>query len=289
MSMRPVSLEGGPATTNALIKNRYIIFHFIMIWITALWPLWSIITHIPAYYRNAVKFVLMLPLHALAWYFEWLLVAIFVTKAFLIVVNIIHKPKEGYFPRDPKNKDYQFWCIRSVIKKFALYICHHFPLPWIDILAFKLFGVKAPWQTGLFDAWVDTEFIEIGENTIIGQGSLTMSSMITRDYLIIQKITIGDNCVIGGYSVLSPGSKVGNNVVLGTHSATSVGQELESNWVYLGVPARKYKKNEYQSDEISKDEKKRTTKKYIKQYLTIDDLEEIERKEKLMQKGDEAD
>ncbi len=274
MSIKPATVMNGPSTTNSLVLKRYVLIYIVMIWLDSLWPIYSIWTYAANY--GTTRFFLILPFHAIGWYFMWVVGAIIIAKIFLIIVNLIHKPREGYFPRDRKNKDYRYWCIRSVIKKYPFYILHNFPLPWVDILAFKLFGVKASMKSSLFDAWVDTEFLEIGKNTIIGQGSLVMSSMITKDYLIIKKIKIGDNCVIGGYSVVSPGSIVGDNVTLGTHSATTVDQELESNWVYLGVPARKYKVNEYKSMEQSDEEMKRTSKEFIKQYLTIDEVEEIE-------------
>ncbi|MHA1821239.1 MAG: hypothetical protein ACTSU2_14980 [Promethearchaeota archaeon] len=291
MSMRPATLKTGPATTNMLIRKRYIIIYFFIIWLDALIPIWMIWSHVSnvnyvtADKMELTRFFLTLPFHAILWYFTWILGAVVISKIFLVIVNLIHKPREGYFPRDPKNKDYKYWNIRAVIKKYPIYIIHNFPLPWMDIIVFKMFGVKTSMKVSLFDAWVDTEFIEIGENTIIGQGSLIMSTMLTRDFLIIKKIKIGKNCVIGGYSVLSPGTIVNDNVTLGTHSATTIEQELESNWVYLGVPARKYKRNEYKSMQESDEEIERTSKIYVKQFLTIDDIEEIELKKSLSKKN----
>lgn len=279
MSQKPASIVAGPATTNTLVSKWYVIIHFFMIWLSSLLPIYLIWSYASKFYALTLRYVLTLPFHALGWYFSWVFCAIFVAKFFLIIANLFHKPREGYFPRTKKNKDYRFWSIRAVIKKFAFFICNNFPLPWMDIIAYKIFGVKVPMKTGLFDAWVDTEFLEIGDNCIIGQGSLVMSTMVTRDFLIIKKIEIGDNCVIGGYSVVSPGSKIPDNVVIGTHSATTVNQELEEGWVYLGVPARKYKKNDYKSHMVSELEKKRTQGE-LKQYLTIDEVEEMERKEK---------
>ena len=279
MSQKPASIVAGPTTTNTLVSKWYVIIHFVMIWISSLLPIWMIWSHTSNYSSVNLRFILLLPFHALGWYFTWLFCAIFLAKFLLIIVNLIHKPREGYFPREKNSKDYQFWSLRAVIKKFAFWICNNFPLPWMDIIAFKIFGVKVPMKTGLFDAWVDTEFLEIGDNCIIGQGSLVMSTMVTRDFLIIKKIEIGDNCVIGGYSVVSPGSKIPDNCVIGTHSATTVDQELEEGWVYMGVPARKYKKNDFKSRQISKLEKQRTQGE-LKQYLTIDEMEDLEQQEK---------
>lgn len=250
MSSMPATLQGGPVTTNTLVRGWYIILHILLIWLSVIPPMLLIWLRVSTFIYDWAFYV-TLPIFTAMWYFVWLFSAILSSKIFLIIVNLIHKPKEGYFPRDNKNKDFKFWSLRATIKKFAFFICHNFPLPWLDIIAFKWFGVKVSMSTSLFDAWVDSEFIEIGKHTIIGQGSVLMSSMITRDWLILQKITIGDHCVVGGYSVVAPGTTIEDNVVIAVHSSTSVGQTLESDWVYIGQPAKKYKKNEFMSLEES--------------------------------------
>ncbi len=40
------------------------------------------------------------------------------------------------------------------------------------------------------------------------------------------------------------------NSILGGTSMTTVGQELEENYIYLGAPAKKYKKNVYFEDNL---------------------------------------
>jgi len=285
MSSKPVSFIVGPATTNTLVRKRYLIIYFFLIWVSSIFPIFLIWSNVANkdYELNLFKFFFFLPLHAIGWYFAWILSALISSKILLVIINLIHKPREGYFPRNPKNIDYRFWSLRATVKKFAIWVCHNFPLPWLDILAFKLFGCKINFNTAVFDAWVDTEFIEIGKNTIIGQGSLLMSSMVTRDYLIIKKIKIGDNCVIGAYSVISPGTIIPDNVSIGALSGTTVDQILEPNWVYLGVPARKYRTNEYLSMEESDEEMKRKSAE-LKQYLTIEEMEQLESQQELKEK-----
>ena len=271
----PASLRGGPTTTNSLSSKKYIIFYITIIWLSLLPVLYFVWLTWPGYSYNPVYFFFMFPLYAMFWYLLVVFDAIIFSKCILIIINIIHKPKEGYFRRTNKNRDYRFWTLRATIKKFALWVTHNCPLPWVDNFAFKLFGVKLEGNISLFDAYVDVEFIEIGNNTTIGQGSVIMSTMVTRDWLIIKKVKIGENVVIGTHSVVSPGSIVGDNSILGAMSATSVGQELEQGWIYMGVPARKYRKNEYLSLEES-DEEMARKRELFKQYLTIDEIEEVE-------------
>ena len=192
---------------------------------------------------NKAQFFLTLPLFVFAVYGIWTLCAIFTAAFILKIVKWIHPPKEGYFRKDPNNKDYKYWTLRATVKKFAIWLSHNFWVPWLDILAYKLFGMKISAKTAVFDAWVDTEFIEVGKNVTIGQASIVLGTMVTRDWLIIKKTVLKDNVVVGGYSVVAPGTTIEENTVLGAASSTLVGQTLESGWIYLGSPAKKFKEH----------------------------------------------
>ena len=45
-----------------------------------------------------------------------------------------------------------------------------------------------------------------------------------------------------------PGTIIGKNSVLAASSVTTVGQELEEGWIYVGIPAQKFKKNRFFED-----------------------------------------
>ena len=259
----PASFKGGPVTTNAVAANRYILIYILLFWLSLL-PDFFLITHF--FYKFEMNFVwifIMFPLQIFIWYILFVLGAIFWSWLVHRVVIALHRPREGIFPRDRKNVDYRYWTIRAVIMKFPLWVCHTFPFPWIDILVFKMFGNNVPLRTPMFDAWIDSEFIEIDQNSTIGQGSVVMSSMITTEFLIIKRVKIGKNCVVGGHAVISPGTVMPDNVVLGAFSATSYGQVLEPNWVYMGNPATKYRENKFREKDGLSAKDRAKTKGYI--------------------------
>ena len=96
----------------------------------------------------------------------------------------------------------------------------------------------------MFDGWSDVEFIDYGNNIMIGQGAQIFSSIIIRidnsDYLLIKKVIIGDHVVLGGNSIVSPGSIIGKGATLGVWTVTHINQVLDPDWIYIGSPARKY-------------------------------------------------
>lgn len=241
----PSSLRVGPAVSNVLVRKRYLILHFILIWasiipaILEFWLYWQLLWD----YSRPVHFYIYLPFIFFIIYLTVALSSLVFAKLLLSMVNKIHPPREGVFLRDSSDKDYRFWSLRNVIKKWPVWICHRFPFPFLDNLAFRIFGVKTNLTNSLFEGWVDTEFIEFGENVVVGQGAVVMSSIIIGNLFIIRKTIIEDNVRIGAHAIILPGTHIKKNCVLNTWSTTIIGQEFEEGWIYNGGPAKKFKKN----------------------------------------------
>ncbi|UCC20104.1 MAG: hypothetical protein JSV62_02145 [Promethearchaeota archaeon] len=164
-------------------------------------------------------------------------------------INLIHKPSEGVFLRNKKDKDYCFWSLRAVIKKWPTWLARQFSLPLIEIIVFKILGVKTSFSNSLYEGWVDCEFVEFGKNVKIGQGSFVISNLIIQDRLIIKKVSIQDNVIIGAHSIVLPGTIIESNTILDTISMTLVNQHLESNSTYRGAPAKKIRDYSLNIDE----------------------------------------
>jgi len=246
---KPSSLKVGPFTSNVMVRKRYVIPYLIIIWMSIfivqieIWLYWNLF-----YY--SFQFLLFLPLLFISLYLSIIFVSLVETKIFLIIINMIHKPREGVFLRDLSDKDYRYWSLRNVIKKWPIWVSHKFPFPFMDNICFKMFGVKTKFRNSLFEGWVDCEFINFGKDVVVGQGSIIQSSTIIGDNLIIKKTIINDDVKIGAHSVVTPGTIIGRNTILAANSLTTMGQKLDENWIYLGIPAQKFKENRYNDDDI---------------------------------------
>jgi acetyltransferase-like isoleucine patch superfamily enzyme len=249
----PSSLKVGPNTSLILVKKRYLIFYIFLIWISIFsiqfefWLIWKLYL-----YNKFAQFYIFLPLVIFIMYLTSIIVSLIFAKILLLIVNLIHKPREGIFIRDRSDKDYRYWSLRNTIKKWPIWISHKFPFPFMNNICFMMFGVRTKYSNSLFEGWVDTEFIEFGKNVVIGQGAVIQSALIIGNLFIMKKTTIEDNVVIGSQSVVMPGTHIRKNSILGGHSMTTVGQELEENFIYLGAPAKKFKKNVFQEDGLEK-------------------------------------
>ncbi|MFW9880086.1 MAG: acyltransferase [Candidatus Thorarchaeota archaeon] len=188
--------------------------------------------------------ILLIFIDIMAWWGSYLLISLLLGKLFLVILKLIHKPKEGLFSINRKDRDYTHYCLRLTIKKFIFWIWNNFCFPWVNNFAFKMCDISTDFKSTMFDGWSDLEFIEYGNNMMIGQGAQIFSSIIIRiknnDYLLIKKVIIGDHVVLGANSIVSPGTIIGKSSTLGVWTVTHINQILDPNWIYIGNPARKY-------------------------------------------------
>jgi len=194
-----------------------------------------------------------------------ILSSILIAKFFLIFVNLLHKPKEGVFLRYKSDKDYCYWSLRAVVKKWPTWLARQLSLPILETLALKMLGVRTSFSNSLYEGWIDCEFVEFGKNVKIGQGSFVISNIIIKDKLILRKVTIKDNVIIGAHSIVLPGTIIEPNTILDAISMTTINQRLERNSIYRGSPAKKMEgaeliKNNFQFEEFV------FNKEYVEEY-----------------------
>jgi len=207
---------------------------------------------------NIFVFIFFLPIILLLMFFMFIIGCLIFSKLFLILINLIHKPKEGIFIAKIGDQDFEFWMLRKEVMKIVLWLVRNWPLPWVDVLVFKWFGIKMDFSSNLYDSWCDSEFVKIGRKVLVGQQSVVMSSMVVGKYLIIKRIIFDNYSVIGGHACIAPGTIVGQDSVVGALTTTTFNQFLEPGWVYLGTPSRKLKPNKY-----AEERKKKLVKKDV--------------------------
>ncbi|MBY8988390.1 MAG: hypothetical protein KGD61_08040 [Candidatus Lokiarchaeota archaeon] len=270
----PSSMRVGPFIPTILIKKQYLMFYLIIVWFSFIplflefWIYW----HFLWSYNRPIHFYIFLPLLIIPMYVTLVFSATFIAKIFHIIVNAIHKPRTGVFIRHPSDKDYRYWCMRNVIKKWPFWLSHKFPFPFLNNICFKVFGVKTKFSNSLFEGWVDTEFIKFGKNVVIGQGTLVQSSLIIGNLLIIKRTVIDDDVRIGSHAIVMPGTHIKRRSVLASNSVTTVNQTLDESYIYVGVPAKILKRNYFFEDGLQDklgqvEDVEALREKYEKMYL----------------------
>jgi acetyltransferase-like isoleucine patch superfamily enzyme len=196
---------------------------------------------------SSLLFFLLLPMNAIISVYILQIGANIISSLLLILCKLIYKPKEGEFKRSIGDKNYRYWNIRNAIKKWPLYLNATNPLPWLKTrFTLRFFGVKIGKNTICDNAWLSSEFLEIGEEVIIGMAVSIFSFGIEQDKFILKKISIEDNAIIGAKSVILPGTTIKSNVKLAAHSSTDYEQMLRTNGLYMGNPAKLKDKKPHQ-------------------------------------------
>ncbi|MFX1371773.1 MAG: hypothetical protein ACFFCE_07920 [Promethearchaeota archaeon] len=255
------------------IGIKFLAFYIPILWMSgymAIAVFFDLSRYIPWYIN-----LFLLPVWLFILYFIFIFgIAIF-TKAFILIINMIHEPKEGIFRAEEGDQDYEFWRLRVELKKLVLWFMSRGPIPWVVMWGFRWLGVRMDFSSHAQDGWVDGEFIEFGRNVTVGQGTCVMSSMVVGNYLIIKKVILGDHTVVGGMSNISPGTIMRKESVLGGFTTTVLNQMIEQSWIYLGQPiARKLKPNKYaeqRRDIIIKKQVDEEIKYEVKQEVNIDE------------------
>ncbi|MFX1502989.1 MAG: acyltransferase [Promethearchaeota archaeon] len=237
-------------TTSSAISRvniKFLIVYIPIFWlsglvITTIWY-WYSRSQFASYFQWSFYFSFPFVLFGLIYIF--ILGCLLFSKLFLIIVNLIHKPKEGVFKAQIGDTDFEFWMLRTELKKIALWFFRNSPFPWTDVLAFKQLGAEMDFSSHLADAWCDSEFIKFGRKVMIGQGATIMSSMIIGKYLLIKNVIFDDYVMVGGHTTIAPGTIIGKESIIGAVSSTTLNQILKPAWIYFGIPAMELKENKY--------------------------------------------
>jgi len=88
----------------------------------------------------------------------------------------------------------------------------------------------------------DPDITEIGDNTVVGSGSLILGHSIEGSRIILKKIVVGKNCVVGANSVVMPGVSIGDNAKIGAGAVIPKDTLVDASSTWVGVPAKQLKK-----------------------------------------------
>ena len=159
----PVSINDGPFSSNILLSKKVLLIYFFIIWLSFLPLILEIYLFWKIVENNYMLFILILPIQICISYIIIFFSALLISKFFLIITNIIHKPKEGVFNRKKSDKDYYFWCLRSIIRKWPIWITNLTHISFFNNLLLRVFGIKTKFSNSLSYGKIDCEFIELGK------------------------------------------------------------------------------------------------------------------------------
>lgn len=153
--------------------------------------------------------------------------------------SLYFKPlPEGEFSME--DSVFQYWKFLTMIHMFgerALFVLC-FP-PFVPLIA-KLFGAEMGKNIAI-GGRIDSPFlVSIGDNSVLGHGSLVSGNVIQDNKIILGRVKIGNQTTLGVFSVVMPAVQIGNHVKLVTGSVVVQGSVIPDHESWKGNPARKW-------------------------------------------------
>lgn len=165
---------------------------------------------------NLFASVLIFSLSIGAGLFIYFITGIFVMGGLIRLLSLGIKP--GKYPA--VSLTMLQWLIYSGIYNIAhKTILPVVPITFFSNLFFKIVGCKMGKNVYL-NTWTltDAYLIELGDNVIIGAETDLTCHIFEGNHLIIDRIKVGKNTLIGAHCYIMPGVTIGENCVIGVYS-----------------------------------------------------------------------
>ena len=150
--------------------------------------------------------------------------------------------EEGEYELSIKDKNFFMLALHALLYRPPLILLGIFKLLPLRMIFLRLAGLKIgktaliPGTELIYDPYVT----EIGEQTLIG-GYVKIAGHMIDKKLMVKRVKIGNNCLIGVDAFISPGVVIEDDVVVAGKSFVKKNQVLKKGKMYGGVPAREIK------------------------------------------------
>ncbi|MFQ6105525.1 MAG: acyltransferase [Candidatus Hydrothermarchaeaceae archaeon] len=133
--------------------------------------------------------------------------------------------------------------VRVVVNFIVIYICRFLPSLSLKNFLYRRIGIRmgrgvSVGLMAMFDIFFP-EFIEIGENTVIGYNA----TILAHEYLVDEwrrgRVKIGRDVMIGANTTILPGVEIGDGSIVSACSL--VNKSIKANSFVGGVPAKRLK------------------------------------------------
>ena len=162
-----------------------------------------------------------------------------------LFIRLSHlKVDEGEHDISIKDWNFYKYSLYFMLYRPSLKLIGILPLIPLRVRFLKLVGLKMGKSSVVAGSELihDPYMVEIGEQTLIG-GWSQITGHLGEKKIIVKKVKIGDNCLIGGKSFVMPGVIIEDDVTVALNSVVLKDSHLEKKTIYGGTPVKKIGKN----------------------------------------------
>ncbi len=172
--------------------------------------------------------------------FILLLSQMFISGFFIKLFNLYYKT--GTYAYEPNEKNALKWMIIVSLYTPIRKILEIIPMGDLKNSYLRLLGMKIGENTLVGCVIKDPCVTRIGNNTTIGEYAIIYGHIhnFEKRTIIIDSVTIGNNCIIGAGAIIMPGAVIEDNVKVAAGAIVTKKQKLESGNTYIGIPAKKH-------------------------------------------------
>lgn len=172
-----------------------------------------------------------------------------IVKIYYIIFNGIQHRRELKNVTLQDYRDINIYHTRSFILRIIKWQFSKGPFPWLINWMFNFIKSNEIGKNAVIeDGFICSEFLEMKENSYVGQLTIVSSQTIEGKYgaLTIRKVKIGENSVVGPFSVIAPGVEMGDNTFALPFSGCTKNFKLKENRFCWGRPATLIRRKKFE-------------------------------------------
>jgi acetyltransferase-like isoleucine patch superfamily enzyme len=172
-----------------------------------------------------------------------------IVKFYYYIFNVIQQRRELKNVTLQEYRDINIYHTRSFILRIIKWQFSKGPFPWLTNWMFNFIkSNKIGKDAVIEDGFLCSEYLEMKENSYVGQSTIVSSQTIEGKYgaLTIRKVKIGENSVVGPFSVIAPGVEMDDNALALPFSGCTKNFKMKQNRIYWGRPATLIRRKKFE-------------------------------------------
>lgn len=156
-------------------------------------------------------------------------------------INFLWPIEQGTFDLQSGAWSIQIWKTLGFLNLFNLSLLIHTYLCPVNLRGFVywLLGTPVGKYNLIGGKIIEPLMVSLGDEVILGEDSLVLGHLITKNKLFLGKVVIGNQVTIGAKSIIMPDVIIEDGAVVWAGSLVPRGARIKKNEEWSGVPARK--------------------------------------------------
>lgn len=166
---------------------------------------------------------------------------VIISGIFVHIFNIKYKP--GTYEYRINERNSLRWILVCSLYTPLRKLIEIIPIGGLKNTYYRLLGMKIGNNTLVGGVIKDPCVTEFGDNVTMGEYAIIYGHIHNnkKGTLTIDRVKIGNNCIIGAGSIIMPGAVLEDDVSLAAGAVVVKGQVLKKGKIYAGIPAKEIK------------------------------------------------